>query len=371
MADELVVTLLPAKEGDCIHIAWGKAPDQKHMLIDAGRQWTWKHALKPYLQEEGITELELLVVTHVDRDHIDGMLALVSDPDLELEVKDIWFNTWDHLLGEAVPSVEAEDDIEHFGAKMGEELGPQILRNHWPWNSRFSGKAVELAVNSSDNLVHLGDLTLTLLSPDRDKLEALKPVWEKECKKAGLTPGARVKDYVPEEEDDLEAFGAINIDALAREPFQEDGSEANGTSIAFLLEYGNIRALLSGDAHAELLVNGLKSMGATPEKPLTLDAFKVPHHGSKYNLSRELLELMDCRHYLISTNGNYFKHPDEVAMARLVKYGTSDSVLAFNYKTVHNEIWDNPQWQHKYHYATRYPAEGDDGFLQLCFPVYR
>lgn len=367
MADELVITMLPAKEGDCIHIAWGQEQDRKHILVDAGRQWTWKNALKRYLQEQGIRRLELLVVTHVDRDHIDGILALVNDPALNLEVRDFWFNTWDHLSGGAVLSAEAEDDLEHFGAKMGEELGPKILAKHWPWNKQFSGRPVELAATAADNLVEIGDLTLTLLSPDRAKLEALETVWEKECKKAGLTPGAMVSDYVPEEDDDLESFGAINIDTLANEPFKEDGSAANGSSIAFLLEYGDIRVLLSGDAHAELLASGLKNLGATPDKPFRLDAFKLPHHGSKYNISRELLELMDCRHYLVSTNGSYFKHPDEVAMARLIKYGTADSVLDFNYKTAQNGIWSNSQWQQKYHYSTNYPDDGEDGLLKLQF----
>lgn len=369
MPDALTITMLPAKEGDCLHIAYGEEADQKHILIDAGRQWTWKNALKDRFADSGIDSLELLVVTHVDRDHIDGMLALVSDPDLEIEVKHFWFNTWDHLQGNAIVLPDTDDDdIEPFGAKMGEELSTHSIDKGWSWNHQFGGKAVELSDDVANNAIRLGDITLTLLSPNRTKLEELAPKWKKECTKAGLTPGATVEDYVLDD-DDIEDFGAINIDTLAAEAFVGDGSEANGSSIAFILDYKGVKLLLSGDAHADLLVKSLKSLGATPDDPLTLNAFKVPHHGSKYNISNELIELLSCENYLVSTNGNYFKHPEDVAIARLIKHGTDNSVLNFNYKTDFNKFWKNNQWQNKYHYSTNFPPDGEDGFLTLRFPA--
>jgi hypothetical protein len=368
MPDALTLTMLPAKEGDCLHVAYGEAPHQKHILIDAGRKWTWNHALKTHLADNGINRLELVVVTHVDRDHIDGMLAMLSDPTLNLEVKGFWFNTWDHLLGNAIVPHQNDDETERFGAKMGEELSTYAIDKRWPWNQHFNGKAVEVSENTPENIVQLDNVTLTLLSPDRTKLEALKPTWKKECEKAGLTPGATVEDYVLNDDDDIEAFGAINIDELAAEPFEEDSSKANGASIAFILEYKGVRVLLSGDAHVDLLVKSLEGLGASATNPLQLDAFKVPHHGSKYNISNELLGLVNCRHYLISTNGNYFKHPEDVAIARIIKHGTAGSVLNFNYKTDFNKFWKNAQWEAQYDYSTNFPDVGEDGFLTLSLP---
>jgi hypothetical protein len=34
-----------------------------------------------------------------------------------------------------------------------------------------------------------------------------------------------------------------------------------------------------------------------------IDTLKVPHHDSDHNIPRELLQLIDCRRYLISTSG--------------------------------------------------------------------
>jgi beta-lactamase superfamily II metal-dependent hydrolase len=368
MSDRLSVTMLPAKEGDCLHVAYGPDDNRRHLLVDAGRQWTWKNALGEHLRHQGVEQLDLVVVSHIDRDHIDGMLALARDPDFDIEVGDFWFNTWDHLLGKAIAPVESEDDIEHFGAKMGEELSTAVIKNDWPWNHHFNGASVELRDDPGANVIGLGDLTLTLLSPSRAKLEALKTNWKAECKKAGLTPGATVEDYVVEE-DDIEPFGPINIDQLAAEAFEEDGSEANGSSIAFILDYKGARVLLSGDAHVALLVESLKALGASAADPMQLAAFKVPHHGSKYNVSNELLGLMNCGHYLVSTNGNYFKHPEDVAIARLIKHGTPGSVLHFNYKTKYNEFWKNGAWEGQYAYSTHYPDADQVGFLTLDLPV--
>lgn len=369
MTDELSITMLPAKEGDCLHITYGEESDRKHILVDAGRKWTWTNALKSRLADMGTDILELLVVTHVDRDHIDGMLALASDPSLDLDVKNFWFNTWDHLHGHVIVTPVLDDDTEPFGAKMGEELSTKCVEKGWPWNRHFGGGAVELSDDAADNVIELGDVKLTLLSPDRAKLESLIPKWKKECEDAGLTPGATVEDYVLDDDDDLEPFGPIDIDALAEEEFEEDGSEANGSSIGFILEYKGVKILLAGDAHTDLLVESLESLGATAASPIRLNAFKVPHHGSKYNISNELLALMECDHYLISTNGNYFKHPEDVAIARLIKHGTDGAVLNFNYKTDFNKFWDNADWRADYRYGVLYPPHGEDGFLTLRFPA--
>lgn len=362
---ELNVHMLPAKEGDCLLVEYGQPGRANYILIDAGRAWTYKNALKAKLAELGVAKLELLVVTHVDRDHIDGMLSLFGDTTLDLQVEHVWFNTYDHLIGNAVEVVDAEqEELESFGAKMGEELSPLIVSRGWRWNAQFGGFAAALADSPASNVVQLGDVRITLLSPDRDKLALLKPVWEAECREAGIAPGASLEEYVVEE-DEIESFGAIDIERLAATPFVEDQSRANGSSIAFIFEYDGRRVLFGADAHADLLVRQLTSLGASALQPLAVDAFKIPHHGSQYNLSPELLGLLRCKHYLVSTNGNYFKHPDDVAMARLVKFGTKGAQIHFNYTSDYNRNWGNAGWETKYEYSAVYPAPGRDGYHQI------
>ncbi|HEY8560156.1 MAG TPA: hypothetical protein VIL74_07255 [Pyrinomonadaceae bacterium] len=367
MSDSLKVAMLPAKEGDCLVVSYGNDSNKKHILIDAGRVWTYQNALKSYLTDNGLNDLELLVVTHIDRDHIDGMLKLIRDTNLNLNVKNCWFNTWDHLHGRKIAPPQTDIALEEFGAKMGEELSSEIITKEWNWNSQFDGGAVELDNNPIKNEILFDDFKLTLLSPDRTKLEALIPTWKVECKTAGITPGSSVQEYVIDNE--LEILGTIDIERLASEKFEEDSSKANGSSIAFILEYKNRRILLSGDAHSDLLVKSLRSLGASETNPLKLDAFKLPHHGSKYNISKELLGIINCDHYLVSTNGNYFNHPEQVAMARLIKFGTINSTINFNYRTEETEIWENADWEKTYKYKTNYPDYGNNGYLHLEFSI--
>ena len=41
-----------------------------------------------------------------------------------------------------------------------------------------------------------------------------------------------------------------------------------------------------------------------------MDAVKLPHHGSRNNVSQELIEVIESRSYLFSTSGAVYKHPD-------------------------------------------------------------
>lgn len=368
MSDSINITLFPAREGDCLLLDYGPEAQKKYILIDAGRAWTYKNALKDYLTQHEINRLELLVVTHVDRDHIDGMLSLIKDSDLKLDVGDVWFNTYEHLNGETVQTPE-DDELESFGAKMGEELSSEIVARGWQWNQHFKRKSVELDNCPDDKKIQVGEVNFTLLSPDREKLEALIPNWEKECQKAGITPGYQVEEYPEADDDEIEEFGAVDVEELAETEFSPDSSKPNGTSIAFILEYKGRKLLLSGDAHVDRLMDSLSEQGVSEQNPLRLDAFKLSHHGSKSNLSKELLALMDCPQYLVSTSGSYFKHPDQVAIARVVKYGSADSTINFNYKTEFNEIWDDKNWKREYQYETRYPDSDQDGFIRLEFPI--
>jgi beta-lactamase superfamily II metal-dependent hydrolase len=54
--------------------------------IDGGRTGTYAH-IKPLLQRLRNSELDLLVATHVDRDHILGVLAMLDEPSFAVHVQ--------------------------------------------------------------------------------------------------------------------------------------------------------------------------------------------------------------------------------------------------------------------------------------------
>jgi hypothetical protein len=349
----LTVEMLPACEGDCLILRWGTEAKSHRILFDGGRKST--HAALRKLSESltpAERRFELLVVTHVDRDHIEGALELLDD--CPLDFADVWFNGFQHL---------AEPGVEELGAVQGERLTERLVelcgRRRWSWNGRFGEHHREPAALRSDGSLPRfefpGDLTLTLLSPTRERLRELRPHWEKECRKAGIVAGQAAS--APDREG-VESLGAIDIEELAEARFEEDDSEPNGSSIAVLAEYRQRRVLLAADAFPGDLEAALAKLSALP---FELDAFKLPHHGSRKNVSKALLQAIRCPRYLFSTSGAYFGHPDPVAVSRVIRWGGADSQLWFNYLSDETRLWDTQSWKDRYGYSTHYPDERRNG----------
>lgn len=340
------IEMLPAREGDALWLRYGDADAPWQILIDCGRAATYAEVKARFagLPADQRT-FELFVITHVDRDHIEGALKLLEDDDLDLTFKEIWFNGYDHLKGV---------ELETFGALQGERLTTALLRRKAHWNTSFNGGAVKIEADGTLPVIPLeGGLTLTVLSPDAEKLAKLEPQWVAECEVAGIQPGidARVT-----EAEGLESFGPLNVDALVGRPLKPDDTLPNGSSIALLAEYDGIRVLLGADAHLDRLTTSLEALLPDGGR-LALDAFKLPHHGSSGNVSEALLDLVECSRYLVSTNGSYFKHPSKEAIARLLKFGGPGKTLYFNYDSDFTGVWNDTDLQAQFDYLTEFPPD--------------
>jgi len=312
---------------------------------------------------------ELLVVTHVDIDHIGGSLDLLREREkLGVSFGEIWFNGYVHLTpGGSVPQPEAADLL---GPLQGEALTELIVANGAnKWNAAAGGGA--LVVPAAGPLQPLrqlpGGMQLTLLSPTQAQLDRLQPRWHAACRKAGIVPGAATaadarqleEDEEPAEDDDL--LGDPDVARLAAMPFKPDRAIPNGSSLALLAEYQGRRALLTGDAYAPVLVDALARLPGNAAGRLQLDAVKLSHHGSRGNTSADLVRAVDCRNWLVSTNGKIFHHPDGEAIARVLRDGGAGVQLHFNYRSECNEMWAALGLQRKHGYTARYPANEGEG----------
>jgi beta-lactamase superfamily II metal-dependent hydrolase len=351
----LRIEVLPAGHGDCLWIEYGDPKMPRRLLVDGGTAGCAKPLAKRIeaLPSAG-RRFELLVVTHVDADHIAGVLKVFEKPNLGMSFGDVWFNAYKHL---------GEGPGEVFGPEQGETLSAYIDAAKLPWNRSFGGRAVMVADAGLLPVAALdGGLEFVVLGPTRGDLRKLKPVWKKACEAAGLKAGMAARRPKPP---GLESFGPLSVDKLADAPFEEDKTEANGSSISLLLRYEGTTVLLGADAHPRTLEAAIHRLEGTNGR-LKIDAFKVPHHGSQNNVSRALLGRVRCSRYLLSTNGAYYKHPNREAVARVLKYGrpgrgTID--LVFNYRTDLNDIWDSVSLKKRWEYTTSYPSKGDGGVV--------
>jgi beta-lactamase superfamily II metal-dependent hydrolase len=352
--------MLPANDGDCLWIEYGDQNKPWRILIDGGTSGSAKplvEKVKALPPEQ--RRFELLVVTHVDADHIAGVLKLIETPTLGLSMADVWFNAYKHLL---------EEGNETFGPEQGEQLSADIKAGNLPWNVAFGGQAVRVPDVGQLPVKKLaGDMELVVLGPTMEKLRLLTPVWVQACKDAGIKPG---KPSARPRPAGLETFGPINVEALADTPLEEDQSEANGSSITLLMRYHGATVLLSGDGHPSIIQAGVDRLGLG-DKPLRLDGCKVPHHGGPNNLSSSLLARIDCARYLFSTSGARHGHPSREAVARVLKYGRhsdSPTELVFNYRSKYNSIWDSPDLRRRWRYTTVFPVTGQAGVVGFTAP---
>jgi beta-lactamase superfamily II metal-dependent hydrolase len=350
------VEALPAGHGDCLWIEYGEGSKTHRVLIDCGTESTGRALLE---RVEGLPAserfLELFVLSHIDSDHIGGALPFFRAFKNGLRVGDVWFNGWKHVSGQ-------------LGARQGEIFSTAIQDFELPWNVWCDGQSI--VVHDGELPVHElpGGMKLTLLSPTRRQLDRLRPIWTRELKRYGLAPGGRV-DYsrflrgIPSTIAD--AADLADIDGMADAKFGGDSGAPNGTSIALLAEFGGASAVLAADAHAPVLVDSIRKLLQNRNATrLKVDLFKVSHHGSQNNVSSELVQLLDCSRYLVSTNGDHFFHPDRQAVARLLKYGGETKTLYFNYKNRFNEVWGDKlldDVRRTFNCTTVYPAPGESG----------
>lgn len=350
--------MLAAGNGDALLLEYGDETSPRRILVDGGTSSAWEEGLRARIERLPAEQrrFELLVISHVDADHIDGALALLEDESLGVEVGDVWFNGWRHL---------PETPLESLGPVTGERLTDLLATRGLPWNVAFGGRAAGVRDEGPLPAVDLPDgLRITLLSPGAEQLARLKPVWREAIVEAGLDPERPRPEPAPLPPE-LERLGAEqlpDVAALAASPFAEDSAAANGSSIAFLVEHDGHAVLLGADAFPGVVQASLdRLLEERGQQRLALDALKVPHHGSRANVSPGLLERLDCTRFLFSSNGSRTRHPHPEGVARALAAGGAGSELHFNYVTKHNEVWAEEELRRRHGYEAVYPAEGESG----------
>jgi len=348
------IELLPAGHGDCILIEYGPPDSPRRVLVDGGPARSYP-ALAARLGRipPDRRRIDLLVVTHVDADHIEGVLRLLNDADLAVEIGEAWFNGYQHL---------PPDDL--LGPAQGEIVSALLRARGIAWNARFGGGPVRRGREGPLPRRELpGGLVLTVLAPGDAELRALRRVWERECRRAGITPGSTAAAPATAKPA-LDAYlGDLDVAALAALPQTEtDTSPANASSIVLLAEHGGHSVLLAGDAAPGPLTAGIERLLAERGRDvLAVDLFKLPHHGSRYNVTREVLDLVRARIFGVSTDGKYFGHPDGAAIARLLVSGPSGGRIVFNYRTAGTAPWSEPSVLEKYGFVAECPPAGAEG----------
>lgn len=351
------IHLLPASFGDSILIEYGKVK-KRYILIDGGPYFVFEDVMKALKRvAPGIKELELLVITHVDIDHIDGTIALLNQQALPFKIKEVWYNGFEEMK-------EAASDL--LGVLQGEYVSQLLKMKKLPHNTKFANKAVMAPDKGPLPVIKLtGGMQLTLLAPTKQGLANMLAKWKEEVKEIGdaATVQKRLKEDTRYDIPINDLLGALKVEDLQKAVVKGDNSEANGSSIAFIGTFEGKSCLFAGDAFTDCLKPSVqKLLNASGKKRLPLNAWKIAHHGSKKSTLEELMSMIETKHILVSSDGKRYGHPDPETIAKLIKQEGPGVTFHFNYKTKLNDMWDSKTWQTKYNYIAKYPTvEGQDG----------
>lgn len=338
------IRAIQVEHGDSLLISYGDDKQPRHLLVDGGPSEssdTLESVLNDVRRGQRL-KLEVLVVTHYDLDHIQGVIKLLEKNPDWLDIQEIWFNGYHHLK----PS-----DI--MGSSEGDALSKLIRDRGLSWNASFRKDKNETEggriLQSKQPITFSGGLEIRVLSPDEEGMAALAKDWR------DPTSPPPDSESVP---DDLmgrsDNWPPNKYAEYGGSAFVSDRSVPNKSSIALLLKFDNKRVLLGADAYSDVVEKGLKMQF---ESSVPIDLLKVSHHGSKGNTNKALLDLLECEKFLISTSGKNHKHPDHALIARLVaRYDTPK--IIFNYSADWPGSWQRSpaNWPP---YNTQYPNDGE------------
>lgn len=274
--------------------------DKQSILIDGGCSHPFDNNFDKEASQENISTI---IITHIDDDHIAGVISLLENTHLLHNLKTIIFNE-----PRSSQLFSSFNKNSRTSTTQGNKLASLIEKN------KKLTHLFDVCMGQNQHLQLTSEVSLKILSPSAEGLDELHKKWNLQDYKVSnrRTSGASLN------ENDL----LKGIDELALRPLTADRSLPNKSSLAFILEAGKRKFLLLGDAHIDQVISGLKYWGYSAANPLNTEFVKLSHHGSRCNINQEFLELVKTNTFIVcQAYENLFKHPDRETIAKIAKYG--------------------------------------------------
>nr|WP_298681659.1 hypothetical protein [uncultured Dongia sp.] len=305
---------MQANYGDCFILEYGTPAAPRYLLIDGGPLNVFSDHLESELQAiaDSGGKLDLVAVSHVDTDHIVGVMDLMASlrdqrtngTDELIGINAIWHNSFSSTLdsdGEiqsrlngllgAFSSATPQSTAAVAGIGEGNRVRQFALQLGIPINDGFADNLI--CVDDAPDPIQFGNLSLQIVGPTRANLDELHDDWEEWLDKMGAE------------------LASSDPSAKAN----ADISIPNLSSVMFLAMAHGKTILLTGDGRSDHLLSGLIASGLLSEGgTLHVDILKVMHHGSDRNATKKFFKTVTADTYVVSANG----HPDNPDLATLI-----------------------------------------------------
>ncbi len=362
--------IFESAHGDCLLL---EGKDKKLMLCDGGMSSSMKSHVRGELGKLRTAGrvLEYIYISHIDSDHISGVLQLLED---EVEwrvheyqmttdsppatpprvprppvIKGLLHNSFKDqiginqttavadLLAAAVPSLfaTAEPGLVDVGLELQDIATsiPEAIKI-----SRLSASdALDIPVNRLPGSTEpgkllffrdqvqsfkVGGMKFTIVGPTDQELSDLKKgwvTWLQIAKDDVRAIRRELKRRIEEFSNGISTDSPFDLRDWNGIPDYKGVTAPNVASLMFMVEEGtgaNLRRLLlTGDSQQDKILRGLRQTGYLADQGLYLDVLKVQHHGSENNLDAEFARQVSARNYVFCGNGLHGNpNPDVISL---------------------------------------------------------
>jgi hypothetical protein len=247
----------------------------------------------------------MVMVSHLDDDHVNGIQALTDDmvrkqeneEEIPYRIATLWHNSFDDLLNTdaintlaaSLSSIGSSGSVKPLSQALpasvgqGRKVRDNAQKLGLSVNTPFKG-LVMLPKNGKKTVSIGNGLKFTVVGPDAERADILEEEWDKQIKKLGV---------------------AKKSEKQAKAAEFVDESVFNLSSIVVLAELGGKTMLLTGDGRGDHTIEGLRRSKLLKNGKLHVDLLKLPHHGSDRNVATEYFRTITADHYVVSADGRF------------------------------------------------------------------
>ena len=344
------IRVYQSSKGDCLLI---EGSSGGRVLCDGGMSSSMRAHVRESLSR--LDAIDAIYVSHIDQDHISGVLALLEDMlawkvfrhhrargDVGVRtptvpeppaVGGIWHNAFHHLvtrnrgaiedlLAAAAPALhgtgsaemaEAGDEMENIANSIPEAMEvsaliePELLNIPLNRPPGRPGGGELLLIEEPNDPFQIGSMSFRLIGPTKTQLRRLRKGWDNWLREN--------RDRVAEIRREIaRRVSEFASGSLHETPFDlgdwngvpnfEDVTVPNTASLMFLVEDTGRRLLLTGDSHHDLILEGLEQTGNLSSGHIHVEVLKVQHHGSEHNVDRNFCRRVSADHYIFCGDGS-------------------------------------------------------------------
>lgn len=288
MPDAFEIDFLPvgdkSKSGDAIALRFGTYENgvwkkQTVFVIDGGNM-TSGESLVTHINDIYKTDkVDRVILTHPDGDHASGLRAVVEN----MKVGKIWMHRpWNHWDDLASSIIDGRITKNSFGERLR-----TAYQYAYDIEQIAIKKKIEFYQPRQGGFYRADDeKILQILAPGKDFYLSLIQVSDK-TPNMDISEGL-MKSFAEAEREKANEDMTFETENLSEE--DENTSAENDMSLILYFTFAGKKVLFTGDAGTMGLYKAIRYAIESNIDLKKLDLLQIPHHGSKHNLSKGVLQ---------------------------------------------------------------------------------